>query len=185
MFHDGLEKTDPVPEPLTAPFVSVPVSLKGISSSGATTDADFPSFQTASSFRLGAMPLTPPGCSRVQEHFAPAVVRLQMIPEVTMQDDEHIRHRAYQIWEAEGRPEGREAQHWAQARDELGVPGDDALLEGGEDQGLSELPAEVAPDDGGRADGRIIEAGEGGTAGGLDEAEEALASGDSDTGEGR
>lgn len=102
-----------------------------------------------------------------------------------MQDDEHIRHRAYQIWEAEGRPEGREAQHWAQARDELGIPGDDALLEGQEDQGLSELPAEVAPEDSGRADGRIIEAGEGGTAGGLDEAEEALASGASDTGEGR
>lgn len=98
-----------------------------------------------------------------------------------MQDDEHIRHRAYQIWEAEGRPEGRAAQHWAQARDELGesgIPNDNAPVEEEENRSLSELPADIAPEDNSRADGRIIEAGEGGTAGGLDEAEEALASGD-------
>lgn len=105
-----------------------------------------------------------------------------------MQDDEHIRHRAYQIWEAEGRPEGREAQHWAQAKAELGesgMPNNNAPAGGEEDRSLSELPADIAPEDHGRADGRIIEAGEGGTAGGPDEAEEALASGGPDAGEGR
>ncbi|MTE01104.1 DUF2934 domain-containing protein [Paracoccus sp. YIM 132242] len=87
-----------------------------------------------------------------------------------MMDDDRISHRAHQIWEAEGRPEGRDAQHWAQAQDELrreGILGDDSL---------SELDADTVPDDNGKADGRIIEAGEGGTAGGLDEAEEAILS---------
>ncbi|HCJ29065.1 MAG TPA: DUF2934 domain-containing protein [Pseudomonas sp.] len=36
-----------------------------------------------------------------------------------MNADERIRERAHQIWEAEGRPEGREAEHWARARDEI------------------------------------------------------------------
>ncbi len=30
-----------------------------------------------------------------------------------------IRRRAYEIWEAEGRPEGREDEHWARAAAEL------------------------------------------------------------------
>lgn len=30
-----------------------------------------------------------------------------------------IRDRAYQIWESEGRPEGRDAEHWERARREL------------------------------------------------------------------
>ena len=29
--------------------------------------------------------------------------------------ENRIRERAYEIWEEEGRPEGREAQHWQQA----------------------------------------------------------------------
>ncbi|MGE4047454.1 MAG: DUF2934 domain-containing protein [Acetobacteraceae bacterium] len=29
------------------------------------------------------------------------------------------RERAYQIWEREGRPEGREIEHWMQAKREL------------------------------------------------------------------
>lgn len=33
--------------------------------------------------------------------------------------DEAIRARAYQIWEAEGFPEGREQQHWEQAALEI------------------------------------------------------------------
>lgn len=36
-----------------------------------------------------------------------------------MNQDERIRERAYQIWEAEGRPEGREAEHWKQASDDV------------------------------------------------------------------
>jgi hypothetical protein len=36
-----------------------------------------------------------------------------------MTDDQRIRERAHQIWEAKGRPEGQDAEHWAQARDEV------------------------------------------------------------------
>ncbi|ABC94216.1 hypothetical conserved protein (plasmid) [Rhizobium etli CFN 42] len=32
---------------------------------------------------------------------------------------EQIRRRAYEIWEAEGRPEGSDLRHWMQACDEL------------------------------------------------------------------
>jgi hypothetical protein len=34
-------------------------------------------------------------------------------------DEEAIRRRAHEIWEREGRPEGREAEHWDRARLEL------------------------------------------------------------------
>lgn len=33
--------------------------------------------------------------------------------------ENRIRERAYEIWEEEGRPEGREAQHWQQAAAEI------------------------------------------------------------------
>jgi len=33
--------------------------------------------------------------------------------------DEAIRERAYQIWEREGRPDGRAYDHWVQAQVEL------------------------------------------------------------------
>ena len=33
--------------------------------------------------------------------------------------DTRIKARAFQLWESEGRPEGREAEHWDQARQEL------------------------------------------------------------------
>ena len=32
---------------------------------------------------------------------------------------ERIRQRAYEIWEREGRPEGREQEHWEQAEREV------------------------------------------------------------------
>jgi hypothetical protein len=32
---------------------------------------------------------------------------------------QRIRQRAYQLWESEGRPEGREQAHWQQAQREL------------------------------------------------------------------
>ncbi len=32
---------------------------------------------------------------------------------------ERIRQRAHEIWESEGRPEGRDAHHWSQAEQEL------------------------------------------------------------------
>jgi hypothetical protein len=35
-------------------------------------------------------------------------------------DEGAIRQRAYAIWEAEGRPHGREWDHWLRAAEELG-----------------------------------------------------------------
>lgn len=34
---------------------------------------------------------------------------------------EQVRDRAYQLWEAEGRPHGRDQAHWFQAERELGT----------------------------------------------------------------
>ncbi|BCJ91308.1 hypothetical protein IZ6_20430 [Terrihabitans soli] len=40
-----------------------------------------------------------------------------------MNDNELIRLRAYEIWAREGQPEGRELEHWLQARQQiLGTP---------------------------------------------------------------
>jgi hypothetical protein len=33
--------------------------------------------------------------------------------------DERIKARAYQLWEAEGRPDGRDREHWEQAAREI------------------------------------------------------------------
>jgi hypothetical protein len=33
--------------------------------------------------------------------------------------EERIRERAYQIWEREGKPHGRDAEHWQQAASEV------------------------------------------------------------------
>ncbi|HYD32913.1 MAG TPA: DUF2934 domain-containing protein [Azospirillaceae bacterium] len=35
------------------------------------------------------------------------------------EDEERIRKRAYEIWEREGRPEGRADAHWDMAREEI------------------------------------------------------------------
>ena len=37
----------------------------------------------------------------------------------TPRRDEEVARRAYDLWESEGRPEGRHEQHWAQAEDEM------------------------------------------------------------------
>lgn len=36
-----------------------------------------------------------------------------------MNVEEQIRQRAHQIWEAEGRPDGQEYEHWMRAREEI------------------------------------------------------------------
>jgi hypothetical protein len=38
---------------------------------------------------------------------------------MTIADEARIRERAYLIWEAEGRPEGRAADHWTRALKEV------------------------------------------------------------------
>ena len=35
------------------------------------------------------------------------------------EDEERIRQRAHEIWEAEGRPEGKDKEHWKQAEREF------------------------------------------------------------------
>jgi hypothetical protein len=55
-----------------------------------------------------------------QALLATDTLRLNPIKEVTnMNDEQRIRDRAYEIWEAKGRPEGQEGEHWEQARDEM------------------------------------------------------------------
>ena len=36
-----------------------------------------------------------------------------------MDTDERVRERAYQLWEAEGKPEGQDFEHWMRAREEI------------------------------------------------------------------
>jgi hypothetical protein len=35
------------------------------------------------------------------------------------QDEDRIRDRAYALWEADGRPDGRDKEHWQRAEREL------------------------------------------------------------------
>ncbi len=41
-----------------------------------------------------------------------------------MNNEQSIRNRAYEIWEAEGRPDGKAEQHWMQALAEIGDTGE-------------------------------------------------------------
>src|SRR5208282_4499721 len=41
----------------------------------------------------------------------------------TNADEQKVRERAYHIWEREGRPQGREAEHWEKALRELAMEG--------------------------------------------------------------
>ena len=61
-----------------------------------------------------------------------------------MQQDrnEITRRRAYAIWEAEGRPEGRDKDNWAQAESEGGFD----LAEAQESYSAGEEPGPGAPD---------------------------------------
>lgn len=55
---------------------------------------------------------------------------------------ERIRQRAHEIWESEGRPEGREADHWSRAEQDLrNRMGDDRQTGDGTDRPeLSQTP---------------------------------------------
>ncbi len=63
--------------------------------------------------------------------------------------EEHVRRRAYQLWEQEGRPEGRDTAHWSQAEAELEVApvrGDGVAGDGADNSGTrpSRAPARNA-----------------------------------------
>ncbi|MTD98866.1 DUF2934 domain-containing protein [Paracoccus sp. YIM 132242] len=65
---------------------------------------------------------------------------------------ERIRQRAHEIWESEGRPEGRDADHWTRAEEELrsqldadDQPVGDAGAEPGIVQAKTKKPAAKRP----------------------------------------
>ena len=63
-------------------------------------------------------------------------------------DDEKIRRRAYEIWEREGRPEGREAEHWRMAAEELAAlpgPTDTQEVPAARVRGPAKLDESTAP----------------------------------------
>src|SRR5690349_3820536 len=70
-----------------------------------------------------------------------------------MQDEHHIRQRAYEIWEREGRPDGRHDEHWAMARQEI-EKGRTLAPAAPEDAS----PTVAAPDDGGATPGEAAAA---------------------------
>ncbi|MGF6232402.1 hypothetical protein QFZ27_006357 [Inquilinus ginsengisoli] len=56
--------------------------------------------------------------------------------------DEQIRRRAYEIWEALGRPEGGQQQHWAEAEAE--ILADEGTGTGSAPEGAEELDPDGA-----------------------------------------
>ncbi|WP_267428428.1 DUF2934 domain-containing protein [Methylobacterium sp. GC_Met_2] len=46
--------------------------------------------------------------------------------ENTTDNEKRIRDRAHEMWEADGRPEGREEQYWLRAREMISAEGDSA-----------------------------------------------------------
>jgi len=70
--------------------------------------------------------------------------------EMSLIDDveERVKRRAYEIWEREGCPEGREADHWALAKEEIAIEDNQnqALLpnpsQGGDDTVVHPEPVE-------------------------------------------
>ena len=45
---------------------------------------------------------------------------------MTTEREDRIRQRAHQLWEEQGRPEGRHDEHWSQASSEIGEDGEDS-----------------------------------------------------------
>jgi hypothetical protein len=62
-----------------------------------------------------------------------------MFREVDMDRTEQIRARAHQIWESEGSPDGREADHWSEAERQLRAEGALADDDRPDDMGLEEV----------------------------------------------
>jgi hypothetical protein len=55
--------------------------------------------------------------------------------------EERVRERAYRIWEEQGRPEGRQEEHWRQAEIEI----EDARTRTLSPRGTPEIPEVAAP----------------------------------------
>ncbi len=61
---------------------------------------------------------------------------------MTPDREEKIRKRAYEKWEREGSPEGREKEHWAEAERDLGDESSPAAAPG---SGTSTKPGSAPP----------------------------------------
>lgn len=67
-------------------------------------------------------------------------------PTIIEPSEDAIRLRSYQIWEREGRPDGRSAEHWAQAKAELVEELQEASMTGlSADVVLPRLPVSTPP----------------------------------------
>lgn len=63
-----------------------------------------------------------------------------------MSREQIVRDTAYAIWEAEGRPEGRDADHWKQAEERVASLADGAKTTGQSPaKSRSKKPAEAVP----------------------------------------
>lgn len=60
---------------------------------------------------------------------------------MTTEREDRIRQRAHQLWEEQGRPEGRHDEHWSQASSEIGDDaGGDSTDGTGDDGGAGGMP---------------------------------------------
>jgi hypothetical protein len=61
-------------------------------------------------------------------------------------DEEHaIRKRAYYLWEAEGRPEGRDLDHWRMASGEMPFAEEEKVLDGRTDANIPAMLTKEVP----------------------------------------
>jgi hypothetical protein len=59
--------------------------------------------------------------------------------------ERRVRERAYAIWEREGRPQGREAEHWLEAEREIAAETEIADVSGNVDQSRPEVAPAPRP----------------------------------------
>lgn len=63
-----------------------------------------------------------------------------------IRNEQHIRERAYALWEEEGRPEGRDVTHWLRAEAELAADKSLGVTDDGKLLGASpDAPATLPP----------------------------------------
>lgn len=81
-----------------------------------------PHYKAGRASDLGLDRESPPGpAHRAAEAHDPVTLSDMETPSHAAENaqDEWIRQRAYQIWEEEGRPDGRALDHWLRAKDEI------------------------------------------------------------------
>ena len=68
-----------------------------------------------------AAPKGSAGVTAAKTKSAPRATARKTAASARQQDDlqQRVQQRAYELWESEGRPEGREQDHWLQAQHEI------------------------------------------------------------------